>query len=231
LDLDIRNTDVYPNVANIKGSIYYLRDFDITSTTLEENGEITVYVDYDRTGTPSNAKFIVRKIGESYKIIKSIGISAYFETPLMKYCLRNGYIKNDNSVDQKIDRICSRYETEFNNLVQFVIDQVEENVVMDKRTSNLEKTYGNYASGNVTLVNNTMYSIPGFAIDCKVKLMNANYEDVLEEKFIVNSTLEPYGKLSRYISFSYVPNGNMTYYISTKVSSREAIETFVAENF
>jgi hypothetical protein len=231
LDLDIRNKKIYPNVEQINGALYYLREFNITSTSIEKNGDITVHAEYNRGGSLSNSKFIVRKVDDSYQIIKSIGISGYYDTPLLKYCLRKGYLKIDGADDKVIGKVCGKYEYDFNWQVDNLIDHIEENVYMEKGSSNLTRGYGGgYASGEVTIFNNTLYTIPSFAIECKVVLIDGSDNIVAEEVLSLMKALEPFGKVSKSVYFTYVPSSTRSYKINTKVVSRNAIEKFIAEN-
>jgi serine/threonine protein kinase len=232
LELDVRNEKVYPRVKKINGSIFYLREFKISSSSIEKDGSIVVYGNYKRGNKENNVKFIVRKINGEYQIVNSLGVSAYIDSPLMKYCLNKGYFKDEKSkeTDLKIDFVCQNHEIEFNVAVDFLTDEIEENVYMDKTKSSISSQYGYYASGYVTIVNNTLVDLPVGSVDYILSVINSNQEEIYTQSINVNSYLYSFSSVKSDVFISDMPATNFWYKVKVKVNSREAIENIVANN-
>lgn len=232
LDLDVRNDKVYPKIKNINGSIYYLREFKISNSSIEEDGSILVYGTYSRWNKTCNVKFVVRKINSEYKIVNSLGASAYIDSPLMKFCIKKGYFKNEESKDSdlKIDAICEKYEVEFNAAVDFIIEEIESNVGMVKDKSNITSQYGYYATGYVTVFNATLMDLPFGSVDYNLSILNSNNVEIYTQPIRINSTLEAFQQIKADVFISDLPASNFWYKVKVKVNSREAIENVVAEN-
>lgn len=232
LDLDVRNEKVYPRVKKIKGSIFYLKEFKISSSTIEKDGSIVVYGNYNRRNKMCNVKFIIRKINGEYQIVNSLGVSAYIDSPIMKFCLGKGYFINEESkdTDLKIDLICQKHEIQFNTAVDFLTSEIEKNVVMDKEKSNLTSQYGYYANGYVTIFNRTLVNLPMGSVNYILFVLNSKNEEIYTQNINVNSVLNAFSRVRTSVFISDLSATNFRYGVKVQINSREAIENIVANN-
>jgi tRNA A-37 threonylcarbamoyl transferase component Bud32 len=232
LDLDIRSEKAYPRIKKIDGPLYYIKEFKIENTTIESDESIVVFGTFSKWNKKDNVKFIVKKIDGKYQIINSLGLSAYNDSPLMRYCIRNGYFKNKESkeTDYKINEICKKHEFEFNLAVALMINEIEEKVVMVNDESNITSEFGYYASGYVTIRNGTLIDLPMGAVKFTLSVLNSNFKEIYTQPINIYSNLDSFDKVKANIFISDLPASNFRYKVKVEVNSKELIENAVADN-
>jgi hypothetical protein len=208
-----------------------MRDFIINSTGIDSDG-ITVYGTYSRNGVPNKVKFIVEKINGTYRIVKSRGLSAFIDSPLMTYCFNKGYIENDEKMqyDEQIDEVCSKYQNEFDQIVEFVINDITEKFEMVKNESEITVKYDIYAEGHVTIYNGSMFEIPYGSMNVYLSLVDNSYTEITRKNISITEIIPAFTKFRKEVYLTDISSSNFNYGIKIEVKSKEIIERFVAEN-
>jgi len=210
-NLSFENYDLleksYPNFKEIYRYTKPI-NFVITSTTIEENNSIIVIG--KSTPIQREMMFILEKTNNSYKIVKSKGISAYYNSSLYEYCKKTGII-GTGDYDIEISKNCRSKEQEFKDLFARIKTQIEQNVILENHT--LKKNYG-YISGDVTIKNNSGYDIPGYSYDLYIYYTDnnnnvisttkcySNFEPIIKEQSKTIHVFESNSDLFRKIKVS-----------------------------
>lgn len=211
----------YPNFKKVK-SYWRLDDFKITSTIINDDNSISII----GTSENGNIMFKIEKEGGKYKIIESKGVASVFNAPIYKYCKKIGCI-GSNDYDKDISQICTDKQDEFNQFVNKVKTDIESN--FDMQNNNLKLNYG-YLSGNVTVRNNSRFSILGGTYKIYYHFLNtsgkigytleesSNYQNILYGQSITQNIFE--SNLSGYSKIQ----------VEIKIISNNFIEKIIADN-
>lgn len=230
LELDSRNEKIYPGIDKM-GSLYYLREFNISDTEINPDGTITVFCTYKRQGSEENVKFTVEKQNGEYKIKASRGVSGYYDSPLMTYCLNKGYLSNFNDItDKELTKVCQEHEFSFNSAVNRLIQEIPNNVIMNKNASNITTHYGIYADGYVTIVNNNKVDLPMGSVKYVLSIVDNNYNQIYTKNLTITANLGPGQQIVEDVYLSDVPRRNFKYLVYAEVINRFYFELAVAKN-
>lgn len=174
---------VYPNFQNV-ATYWKIKDFEISSATIAENQVVTIIGISDNR----NILFELQRNNSQYQIINSKGLSSDFDSSIYKYCKKIGCI-GLSAYDAEISNICNRKKSEFNQLVTMIKERIEKNTVLENHT--VTKNYG-FASGDVTVKNNSRFSIPGRAYNLYVNYFDRDENLLFTSKQILNFDEIPY---------------------------------------
>jgi serine/threonine protein kinase len=232
LELDIINKKLYPKSQIIKGGFYYLINFEITSSTVKDDGTVVIYGNYQRSGTPCSVKFELKKENGEYKIISSKGLSTYVDSPLLTYCIRKGYFNNGdvNETDEKIDSICEKNEYDFDFEVGFLKFQIEEHVKMSKSRSPITIDYNMFADGYVTIQNDTDIDLPLYSVKYVLVFIDSKGKVVYEKDIPTLKTLKAHSSIKEDVFISNLPATCEKYTVEVEILSTRFLEEIVAQN-
>ncbi len=210
----------YPNIKEIKGRYLVLRNFEIIEASLNDNIVSVIGKSQGR-----EIFFDVKKESGKYIIIRSKGLSMFFNSNLYKYCLQIGCIK-EGDYDAEISKICNDKEPDFYILVESIKYIIEKSVGLENHT--VREGYLNDISGDITYRNYSNYTIPSGTYNLYVKYMDKNENILFKNKEYVRSTLA-YGQ-SNTIWVSEDVRRATKIAISLEIINTEFIERIIAEH-
>ncbi|MEH6512956.1 MAG: hypothetical protein V7734_07630 [Maribacter arcticus] len=163
--------EYYPNFKGI-GTYLKYNSVEFTSTMLKSDGKVDIF---GKTYNGKQLFFEVEKTDGIYKVIKSKGLSSYYDSNLYKYCKKIGCI-GMNEYDTDISRICKDNEGDFNFLVNSIKDKIESKTRLESHT--ITRKNGGfgyyYAFGDITVKNNSRFTIPGYSYKLYVNYLDSN---------------------------------------------------------
>jgi len=161
-----------------------------------------------------------------YIITDSKGLASVFNSPIYKYCKKIGCI-GTSDYDKDISQICSDKQEDFNSLVYKVKNNIESNFTI--QNNNLTINYG-YVSGNVTVKNNSRFSIIGRTYEIYYHFLNSSGQIVYTKKEMANYQTIPYGQSITENLFESNSDGFSKIKVELKIISTDFIEEIIAEN-
>lgn len=210
---------LYPNFKEVK-TYWKLQNFRVKNSVLNENTIIL-----SGKSNQQEIMFEVEKINGKYTITKSKGLSSDFNSNLYKYCKKIGCI-GTKSYDAEISIICKENEFQFNQLVKKIKENIEDNVWMINHT--LTKNYS-WASGDITLKNNSRFSIPGRSYNLYINYTDNKGNLLFTSKEISNYESIPYGQSKTIHVFESNSDSFQRVSISLNIISTDFIEQIIAE--
>ncbi len=210
----------YPSFKEVY-TYWKLPDFKIKNATLNED-IITI------TGSSNERDilFEVKKIEGNYIISKTKGLSTDFNSYLYKFCKKIGCI-GTNTYDTDVSKICKGNELQFKQLVKKIKENIENSVGLLNHT--VTKNYG-FASGDITLKNNSRFTIPGMAYNLYVNYTDSKGKLLFTSKEMLNYESISYGQSKTIRVFESNSNSFQKVGISLKIISVNFIEQIIAEN-
>ncbi|MCA0152909.1 hypothetical protein [Winogradskyella vincentii] len=176
--------EYYPSFKNWTGSYYKYNSVDITSTMLKDDGTIEIFAN---AGGSNQLFFALKKVDGNYKIVRSKGLSAYFNSDLYKYCKKIGCI-GSNETDLDIGRICKENEDDFNYLVRKIKNKIEDSFRLENQSLNKAGGYGIplYVSGDIIVKNYSRFTISAYSYDIYIKFLNSQDKELYKFKYRTN---------------------------------------------
>lgn len=167
--------EIYPEMSKI--SRYNIpQNFNISSSkfTSDKKTEIKIIGNY---GTAENTKpmqFVIsNKENGNWKIIRSKGLSSYYESNLYNVLKTSGCMEDIES-DASIHETCQNLEPKFESLVSEYKEIIENSISFEKSGSNLSNSYNISISGELMLKNNSNISVPGFSYETYIVFYDRN---------------------------------------------------------
>lgn len=180
--------EIYPEMSKI--SRYKIpQNFNISSSkfTSDNKTEIKIIGNY---GTAENTKpmqFVVSNKENSYwKIIRSKGLSYYYESNLYNVLKTSGCLEDIES-DASIHETCQILEPKFESLVSKYKEIIENSISFERSGSNLSNSYDISISGELMLKNNSNISVPGFSYEIYVVFYDRSANPSHSSKYQFNS--------------------------------------------
>lgn len=211
----------YPDFQKVK-RYWKIDDFKITSTTIDEDKSVSII----GTSKLGNILFNLKNKDGKYVITDSKGLASVFNSPIYKYCKKIGCI-GTSDYDKDISQICSDKQDDFNTLVYKVKNNIESNFTI--QNNNLEINYG-YVSGNVTVKNNSRFSIIGRNYEIYYHFLNSSGQIVYTKKEMANYQTIPFGQSVTEHLFESNSDGFSKIKVELKIISTDFIEEIIAEN-
>ncbi len=226
---------IYPGFRKM-GQFWIPREFKISSSSMESDGKISIYCSYSRGNKNSRQLKFILGFNDSgdLKIENSKGLSSFNDSPIFDYCKMKGYFSSNGntSIDSDLDitKVCEQYELEFDLLVSKCARYVNENVIMDKSQSTLEKGYlGDSFSGSVAIRNNTAFDLYNGSVDFYLLLMSG--DNICDKKPISNLyTMSAYSTINHEILYEQNTCRANKYKVEVEVSNRESFGYEVVKN-
>lgn len=209
----------YPNKVEIKGSYLVLKDFEIIGASLTDNIISVIGRSQGR-----EISFDIKKESGKYIIIRSKGLSMFFNSNLYKYCRQIGCIK-EGDYDAEISKICNDKGTDFYILVEAIKYIIEKSVRLESHT--VKEGYINDISGDITYKNYSRYTIPNGTYNLYIEYMDKKENILFKNKEYVHSTLA-YGQ-SNTIWVSEDVRRAAKIAVSLEITNTEFIERIIAE--
>ncbi len=204
-DLDLKNQKsiekTYPNFNKI-GKYWILSNFKINDTKID-GSEITVYGTYKKGNQIEKPiMFVLVESGSNYKIIKSKGLTAYYDSEVYDFLINLGCL-TDESDDLMIQEECSKREYTYESTIEALKSDIESKVSIDN--SNLSSNSGYYVSGNILLTNNSDFEIPSSCYSIDIGFINSRTLSGVDKQPVqgINPTIQPHQTVS--IPITYVP--------------------------
>ena len=200
----------YPNKVEIKGSYLVLKDFEIIGASLTDNIISVIGRSQGR-----EISFDVKKESGKYIIIRSKGLSMFFNSNLYKYCRQIGCIK-EGDYDVEISKICHENQLQF-----------EEGVRLENHSV---KNDGYYISGDITYKNYSRFGIPASTYKLYIEYLNNKGDIIFKEEEIAYSSI-PFGasKTTSIVNFNIASRARKIN-ISLKIINTTFIEEVIAEH-
>ena len=180
--------EIYPDMSKIYR--YKIpQNFKISSSKFTSNNktEIKIIGNY---GTAENTKpmqFVVsKKENDNWKIIRSKGLSSYYESNLYNILKTSGCMEDIES-DASIHETCQNLEPKFESLVSEYKEIIENSISFEKNGSNLSNSYNTSISGELMLKNNSNISVPGFSYETYIVFYDRNDSPSHSSKYQFNS--------------------------------------------
>jgi hypothetical protein len=182
--------EYYPSFKNWIGSYYKYNSVTITSTMLKDDGTVEIFAN---AGGSNQLFFALEKVDGNYKIMRSKGLSAYFNSDIYKYCKKIGCIGN-NETDLDIGRICGDNKSDFNYLVRRIKNKIEDRFILENQSLTKAGGYGIplYVAGDIIVKNNSRFTIPRFSYDIYIKFLNNKNEELYKFKYSTNFSDIPF---------------------------------------
>lgn len=204
-DLELKNQSAikktYPDFDKI-GGYWILSDFKINNSKIEGD-KITIYGNYKRGNKfEEPIMFVLKEMGDSYTIIKSKGISAYFDSDIYNFLVTLGCL-TDDSDDVEVQRECLKREYTYESAIESLKSEIESKIEISN--SNLSSNYGYYVSGNLLVTNNSDFEIPSSAYSIYIGFVNSRTRMGVDKQIVsgFKPTISPHQTVS--IPVSYVP--------------------------
>ncbi|MCF7559422.1 hypothetical protein L3X39_02145 [Sabulilitoribacter multivorans] len=162
----------YPTFRNLKGKYWKHKILDITSTILKDDGTVEIFA---TSNNDDQLFFLLKKMDDTYMVVKSKGISSYSNSNIYKYCKNIGCIGITES-DIEMSRICNNKEDEFKRIVSSIKYEIEEKTRLESHALEIKKGgFGNYyAFGNITIKNYSRFTIPAYSYKIYVNYLDIN---------------------------------------------------------
>ncbi|MBG7610825.1 hypothetical protein IU405_01010, partial [Polaribacter sp. BAL334] len=182
--------EYYPSFKDWVGKYWKYKSIAITSTILKEDGSIEIFAN---SNSDDQLFFLLEKIEGNYKVLKSKGLSSYFNSNIYKYCKNIGCIGiNESDVD--IGRICKNNETDFNYLVRSIKNRIEDKFRLENQSLAKHGGYGIplYVTGDIIVKNYSRFTLPRYSYDIYIKFLNSNDKELYKFKYRSNFSDIPF---------------------------------------
>lgn len=162
-------------------------------------------------------------------IINSKGLSPAIYQDIFSVAKRSGCLKNIES-DVQIERDCKFLEQNIQNRVNELKEHIESNINFEKKGSNLSRSYG-MISGEVTIQNNTIFTIPSFGYSLFITYFDRNKNLVhAEEVSLAYESISPNSLKQYSIYASSTSREYNSYSTFVKLKDDSFIRRYVVEN-
>lgn len=212
----------YPNIGKFEGRIFILEDFEITDASLNENIISVIGRSQER-----EISFDVEKENGKYIIIRSKGLSMFFNSNLYKYCRQIGCIK-EGDYDVEISKICTENKYSFEELISKIKNDIEQNVRLENHT--VSNSYGYFLSGDITYKNYSRFTIPSLTYNLYVEFLNSKGEILFKKKEILAFSSLTYQESNTIPVHQDVIQGANKIAISLEITNTNFIEKIIAEH-
>ncbi|MDG1148527.1 MAG: hypothetical protein P8N52_09505 [Crocinitomicaceae bacterium] len=129
---------------------------------------------YGAADNTKSMQFVLsKKESNTWEIIKSKGLSSYYESNLYNILKTSGCLTDIES-DASIHQTCKNLEPKFESLVNEFKNDLENSIAFEKNGSNLSNSYNVSISGELMLKNNSNISIPGFSYEIYIVFYDRN---------------------------------------------------------
>jgi hypothetical protein len=167
--------DIYPEMSKI--SRYKIpKNFKVSSSkfTSANKNEVKIIGNYGAADNTKSMQFVLsKKESNTWEIIKSKGLSSYYESNLYNILKTSGCLTDIES-DASIHQTCKNLEPKFESLVNEFKNDLENSIAFEKNGSNLSNSYNVYLSGELMLKNNSNISIPRFSYEIYIVFYDRN---------------------------------------------------------
>lgn len=167
--------DIYPEMSKI--SRYKIpKNFKVSSSkfTSANKNEVKIIGNYGAADNTKSMQFVLsKKESNTWEIIKSKGLSSYYESNLYNILKTSGCLTDIES-DASIHQTCKNLEPKFESLVNEFKNDLENSIAFEKNGSNLSNSYNVYISGELMLKNNSNISIPRFSYEIYIVFYDRN---------------------------------------------------------
>lgn len=167
--------DIYPEMSKI--SRYKIpKNFKVSSSkfTSANKNEVKIIGNYGAADNTKSMQFVLsKKESNTWEIIKSKGLSSYYESNLYNILKTSGCLTDIES-DASIHQTCKNLEPKFESLVNEFKNDLENSIAFEKNGSNLSNNYNVYISGELMLKNNSNISIPRFSYEIYIVFYDRN---------------------------------------------------------
>lgn len=167
--------DIYPEMSKI--SRYKIpKNFKVSSSkfTSANKNEVKIIGNYGAADNTKSMQFVLsKKESNTWEIIKSKGLSSYYESNLYNILKTSGCLTDIES-DASIHQTCKNLEPKFESLVNEFKNDLENSIAFEKNGSNLSNSYNVSISGELMLKNNSNISIPGFSYEIYIVFYDRN---------------------------------------------------------
>lgn len=226
-------TEIYPNFRSVT-RYNILNNFRIKSAKFATNSEseIRIIGDYNSNGNYRSVQFVINynENDEAYHIIKSKGLSSYYESDVFNILKRSGCLTDIES-DARIHEDCLIFEPKYNAIIDNIRQNIENQIVFEKRGSNLTNNYDVSVSGELMLKNNTNITIPAYAYDIYILLYDGYQNLVHSSKYQFNNKPILGNSYHQVTVFSMDYQSSFKSYLATvKITNDQFIRDYVANN-
>ena len=226
-------TEIYPNFRSVS-RYNVLNDFRIKSAKFANNStsEIRIIGDYISNGNYRSVQFIINynENDDIYHIIKSKGLSSYYESDVFNILKRSGCLSDIES-DARIHEDCLLFEPKYNSIIDNIRQKIENEIVFEKNGSNLKNNYNISVSGELMLKNNISISIPAYAYDIYILLYDRYQNLVHSSKYEFNNKPILGNSYHQVTVFSMDYQSSFNSYLATvKITNDQFIRDYVANN-
>lgn len=220
--------EYYPRFKEWKGKYWKYSSVEISSTMLKDDGTVEIFA---KTNNNNQLYFLLDKIDGNYKVLKSKGLSGYFNSNLYKYCKNIGCI-GTNETDLDIGRICEENEFDFKFLTNEIKNVIERNTKLENQT--LNKAGGSYGlqlyvSGDLIVKNYSRFTLPGYSYDIYINFLDNNDEVVLRYKYYSNFSEIPYNSSETLHIMKNIDKSCKTVDVELVIINTDFIEEIIGE--
>ena len=180
--------EIYPDMSKISR---YKRpqNFKVSSSkfTSDKKTEIKIIGNYGAAENSKLMQFVVsNKENGNWKIIRSKGLSSYYESNLYNVLKTSGCMEDIES-DASIHETCQNLEPKFESLVSEYKEMIENSISFERSGSNLSNSYNISIRGELMLKNNSNISVPGFSYETYIVFYDRNDNPSHSSKHQFNS--------------------------------------------
>lgn len=180
--------EIYPDINKI--SRYNVpNNFKISSSKFTSNAkdEVKIIGNYGAEKNIKSLQFVVsKKDTDAWQIIRSKGLSSYYETSLYNTLKVSGCLEDIES-DVSIHETCQNLEPKFEALVNEYKNNIESSIFFEKTGSNLVSNFNISVSGELMLKSNSNITIPGLSYDIYIIFYDINNKISHSSKYQFNS--------------------------------------------
>jgi hypothetical protein len=209
-DLELKNQSsinkTYPSFSKL-GQYWILSGFKINDTKIDGN-EISIYGTYKRGNQIERPiMFVLVESGNNYKIIRSKGLTAYYDSEIYDFLINLGCLSNESD-DLIIEKECSKREYVYESTIEAIKNDIENKVFIDN--SNLSANGGYYVSGNLLVTNNSDFEIPPSAYTIYIGFINTKTLSGVDKQPVqrIYPTIQPHQSVSIPVNYVRINGGN-----------------------
>lgn len=219
--------EYYPSFRELVGKYWKYSSIEITSTILKEDGTVEIFA---KANSNDHLYFVLGKVNSNYMVLKSKGLSSYFNSNLYKYCKNIGCI-GINEYDIDIGKICKEKESDFNFLVNRIKNKIEDNFRLENHSLRRNGGWGltPYVSGDIIVKNYSRFTIPRYSYDIYIKFLNNKDKEVYKFNYSSNFSDIPFNSSEKLHIFETVNNNYKKVGIDLVILNSSFIEDIIAE--